>query len=163
MKKSIYDMRIDRITDLKIELQKAKQELSDAEKALADFDNDLAKSKDILHDAYSDSELSHLVSTGEFPADKVDEYKEAKRMLLKYIACAPTAREPFVQARDTAREKVSSIQSQFDIETDAFNASIFKPKINAKTVFQVVISIAVLAGIISCLVMALRGSISGKG
>lgn len=77
--------------------QELRNHIAKLKNDLKESDKSYAENKKILSEAFSDEELTRMVTNGEFPADRVEEYKEQRRSLEMIISFMPTARETMVK------------------------------------------------------------------
>lgn len=75
--------------ELRDQIAKLKSELKESEEAYI-------KNKKILEESYSDEDLLQMVNKGEFPVDRIEEYKDARRCLELLIASMPKERETII-------------------------------------------------------------------
>lgn len=95
--------------DKKQELQKR---IADLKKALKESDESYETNKKILSEAYSDEELEQMVARGQFPADKVKEYKDQRHNLEMMIDFMPSARKDLVRWIGDASKELAELECE---------------------------------------------------
>ena len=91
------------------EVKKLKEEISTMEASLKDHDAAYSKNKEILKDAFSDEDLSRMVSEGSFPKDKVEEYISNRESLRLFILYAPQVRQSMVDMISKKKTELADV------------------------------------------------------
>ena len=87
------------------EIQSLKKLIAEAETALQESIKEEPKQRRILEDAYSDEDLQQMVLCGEFPADKVEEYRTNREALAVAVRHSPR----FIEVQ---RDAIASMKAQ---------------------------------------------------
>lgn len=93
-------------------IRELRKQISEMETALKEHDQAYIQNKPILDKAYSDEELDRMVSAGEFPAARVQEYIQARESLKSFISTAPWVRESMVKMISNSKAKLDRLLSE---------------------------------------------------
>lgn len=92
--------------------QELREHIEKLKKQLKESDESYAANSKILSEAFSDEELDQMVANGEFPADKVEEYKDQRRSLEMLVTFMPTARKDLVRFIGDATKELAELECE---------------------------------------------------
>lgn len=91
--------------ELRAKIEKLKNQLKES-------DETYETNRKILEEAFTDEELDQMVANGEFPADKVEEYRDQRRSLEMLVAFMPTARKDLVRFIGDATKELAELECE---------------------------------------------------
>lgn len=91
--------------ELRARIEKLKSQLKES-------DESYETNRKILEEAFTDEELERMVANGEFPADKVEEYKDQRRSLEMLVSFMPTARKDLVRFIGDATKELAELECE---------------------------------------------------
>lgn len=92
--------------------QELREHIEKLKKQLKESDESYETNRKILEEAFTDEELERMVANGEFPADKVEEYKDQRRGLEMLVAFMPTARKDLVRFIGDATKELTELECE---------------------------------------------------
>lgn len=93
------------------EICQLKERISKTEKGLADYEKTNRENIKNLAEAFTDKELEQMVSRGEFPADRVEEYIKQRRSVEMLVANAPALRKSTEKMLDDMRRELAELEA----------------------------------------------------
>lgn len=101
----VEDNNHERKQELREKIEKLKIQLKES-------DESYETNRKILEEAFTNEELERMVANGEFPADKVEEYKDQRRSLEMLVAFMPTARKDLVRFIGDATKELAELECE---------------------------------------------------
>lgn len=95
-----------------VKKQELRTKIEKFKKQLKESDESYEANRKILEEAFTDEELERMVANGEFPADKVEEYKDQRRSLEMLVAFMPTARKDLVRFIGDAAKELAELECE---------------------------------------------------
>lgn len=92
------------------QIRKLKNEISMLENALKEKRDVYEQNRKILNEAYTDEELIALVEQGEFPADQIEKYKEARTALMASVSLSPQSSEALENMIENKKKELYALE-----------------------------------------------------
>ena len=92
--------------------------ISRLQRIIDDADTSYRENKKILSESFSDYELDIMVHNGEFPADRVEDYKDQRKSLEMIISFMPKARDDMVKNIERLKQELKTIESSIGSESN---------------------------------------------
>lgn len=93
------------------EKQELRDRIAKAKNDLKEFDASYIQNKKILEESFTDEQLQKMVLNGEFPADRVEEYKSQRNGLTLFVNYAPKMRDDAVKLIDDLTKKLAELEA----------------------------------------------------
>ena len=93
------------------QIRKLKNEIFMLEKALREKNEIYEQNRKILNDAYTDDELMELVEQGDFPADQIERYKEARASLMASVSLSTQSSEALEKMIENKKEELYTLEA----------------------------------------------------
>lgn len=99
----VVDQNHEKKQEIRARIEKLKSQLKEC-------DESYETNRKILAEAFTDEELEQMVANGEFPADKVAEYKDQREAVEMLVAFMPTARKDLVRFIGDATKELAELE-----------------------------------------------------
>lgn len=92
-------------------IRQLRRDIAALETELKEMDIVDAKNAKMFSEAFTDDQLSRMVARGEFPANKVKEYAEARKNLENFVRNAPNSRKIKVAFIDDLKKQIAELEA----------------------------------------------------
>ena len=99
----VVDQNHEKKQEIRARIEKLKSQLKEC-------DESYETNRKILAEAFTDEELEKMVANGEFPVDKVAEYKDKRSAVEILVAFMPTARKDLVRFIGDATKELAELE-----------------------------------------------------